>query len=658
MNSRIYAGTLRHERLREAAHAFEYGLHMYALDLDELDELDRSSPVFGHNRVRPLALHDRDYLHPGEYPLRSKVLRALRENGVEGEPARVVLVTALRVFNYIFNPASFFYCYDASGRLYCVLAQVNNTFSETHLYVLVPEADSGRFRTAKAFHVSPFFPRRGRYEFDFSGLGREMRVAITYYLDDEPALTAAFAGIGRPATPANLAAMLLRHPMRAVMTFPRIVAQAGQLYFRRKLPVFPKPDPASPMTIREAPPGWADRLGKKAVCSFMARLDHGLMIMTLPDGTHRAFGPSDGGPKVEMTVLRPRFFRRAMLAGDIGFGEAYADGDWDSPDLPVLLKLLAQREDVLDDRSFLPALAGRLLNFAAHLRRPNTLEGSRRNISEHYDLGNAFYRLFLDPSMSYSGALFLRPGETLEQAQRNKMVAVMDMAGIGPDDHVLEIGCGWGGFALEAVRRTGCRVTGITISREQHDLARERVREAGLTDRIEIRLEDYRHVRGQFSRIVSIEMLEAVGHTNLPAYFAAIDRLLAPGGRAVVQVITMPDRKYTAYRFGSDWIRKHIFPGGHLPSLGAMIRAMSARTRLGVTLLQDIGPDYALTLRHWRQALLERRNEVLALGFDERFLRMWEYYFSYCEAGFACRTVRNYQMQLTRMGEPSAGETG
>jgi cyclopropane-fatty-acyl-phospholipid synthase len=256
--------------------------------------------------------------------------------------------------------------------------------------------------------------------------------------------------------------------------------------------------------------------------------------------------------------------------------------------------------------------------------------------------------------MSYSGGLFLSGNDSLEEAQRNKMRAVIAMAGIGPGDHVLEIGCGWGGFALEAVRQTGCRVTGITISAEQHRLATERVREAGLEDRIEILLTDYRHVQGVFSRIVSIEMLEAVGHANLPVYFEAIDRLLAPGGTAVLQVITMVDQKYGAYRHGSDWIRKHIFPGGHLPSLGAMIRAMSVRTRLGVTRLADIGPDYAHTLRLWREAFLAREQEIRALGFDAVFIQKWLYYFSYCEAGFACRTVRNYQVQLSRMCEPGS----
>lgn len=655
MRSRIYAGTLRHKRLLGVEHGFDYGLHMYALDLDDLDELDGACRLFGHNRVRPLALHDRDYLFPGDSPLREKVLRALRENGIGEEPARVVLLTALRQFHYVFNPASFFYCFDASERLFCVLAQVNNTFGETHLYVLTPNPDTGRFRTLKAFHVSPFFPREGRYEFEFSALGDDMRVAITYVLGDGPALTASFSGVSRPVTCANLARLLLRHPLRAAATFPRILAQAARLYFRKKRPVFPKPEPASAMTIRQAPSTVADRVGRAAVTAFLRRLDHGRLTMTLPDGGRETFGPDEGGPRVELAVHRPRFFQRTLFSGDIGFGEAYADGDWTAPDLTGLLRLLALREETLNDRRFLPALAGRTLNFLAHLRRPNTVSGSRRNITEHYDLGNEFYRLFLDRTMSYSSGIFQRDGDSLEQAQQNKMGAVLEMAGIGPGDHVLEIGCGWGGFALEAVRRTGCRLTGITISAEQHRLATQRVREASLDDRIDIRLEDYRHVQGVFSRIVSIEMLEAVGHGNLPEYFEAVDRLLAPGGRAVIQVITMPDRKYDAYRRGSDWIRKHIFPGGHLPSLGAMVAAMSARTRLGPTRLDDIGLHYARTLRLWREALLARRADVLAQGFDETFLRKWEYYFSYCEAGFLCRTVRNYQMQLSRMGEPDAG---
>lgn len=652
MNSRIYVGTLSHARTREVSHGFDYDLHLYALDIDELDLLDRSTFWFGHNRIRPLALHDRDYLYPAGEDLREKVLRALRENGMALVPARIVLITALRQFHYVFNPASFFYCYDTSGRLACVLVQVNNTFGETHLYVLAPEGADGGFIASKEFHVSPFFPRRGRYEFRFSEPGEELKVSIAYYLDDVLALEASFVGAARPMDASNMARVFLGHPLRAALTFPRIVVQAARLYFGKKLKVYPKPDPASGMTIRHAPPTFLDRLGRRALRRFLRQLDRGRLTLTLPDGTEDVFGAAQGVPGVGLDVHRTRFFRRVLLAGDVGFGEAFVDGDWTSPDLVGLLCLLAQREDVLNDRRFWPALAGRAFNFTAHLLRPNTVPGSRRNIGEHYDLGNDFYRLFLDPTMSYSGGIFRNGRESLEESQHAKMRSVIDMAGLGPQDNVLEIGCGWGGFALKAARQTGCRVTGITISREQYEWATRRVREEGLEHLVTIELTDYRHVRGSFSAIVSIEMLEAVGHRNLPVFFAALERLLAPGGRAVLQVITMPDQKYDAYRLGSDWIRKHIFPGGHLPSIGAMARAMGARSRLNITGMHEIGLDYARTLELWRQAFLARREEVMSLGFDHQFVRKWEYYLSYCEAGFRSRTVRNYQLLLSRMGQP------
>jgi cyclopropane-fatty-acyl-phospholipid synthase len=215
MNSRIYVGTLSHARTHEIDHGFDYDLHLFALDLDELDRLDRSTFWFGHNRLRPLALHDRDYLYPTGGGLRDKVLRALRENGVDIVPSRIVLITALRQFHYVFNPASFFYCLDDSGRLACVLAQVNNTFGETHLYVLTPEGEEGRFAAPKEFHVSPFFPRRGRYEFTFSAPGEELEVSIAYYLDEALALEASFSGRARPMSGRNLAGMILGHPLRA-----------------------------------------------------------------------------------------------------------------------------------------------------------------------------------------------------------------------------------------------------------------------------------------------------------------------------------------------------------------------------------------------------------------------------------------------------------
>jgi len=653
MRSRLFTGQLRHARTHEGEHSFVYSLHLFALDLDELEQLDRDSFWFGYNHIRPLALHDRDYLYPGNASLISKVHRALAENGINQLPARVVLVTALRQFHYVFNPVSFFYCYDQEDRVFCVLAQVNNTFGETHLYVLRHQSGDFSFATEKAFHVSPFFPRKGRYTFRPSPPDDTLLLEITFCLDaNKPALVASFTGMARPLTAQTLARTVCLHPLRAAMTFPRILWQAGRLFFQKKLKVYTKPDPCSPLTLRQSPPSLLERLGRKVMVHFFSQLDHGRMTMLLPDGEQLIFGQTDGSPQVAMQVLRHRFFQRAMLTADIGFGESYVDGDWSSTDLVALLSLLNLREEAVNDRRIWPALAGRLTNRLVHLRRDNTPAGSRRNISEHYDLSNELYALFLDPTMSYSSGIFFNGDDNLEQSQHHKFQAVIDKAAIGSEDHVLEIGCGWGGFALEAVRQTGCRLTGITVSREQFDWATRRVQEKGLADRITILLTDYRHVEGSFSKIISIEMLEAVGHPHLPVYFSTLDRLLAPGGRIVLQAITIPDQKYGAYRAGSDWIRKHIFPGGHLPSVGAMVSAMSGKTRLNIVEMEDIGHHYVRTLQLWRHAFLGKRLEILDLGFDPTFVRKWEYYFSYCEAGFSNRLVRNYQLVLARMGEP------
>ena len=245
-------------------------------------------------------------------------------------------------------------------------------------------------------------------------------------------------------------------------------------------------------------------------------------------------------------------------------------------------------------------------------------------------------------------ARFLNREETLEQAQRNKLQSIIAKAGIGADDHVLEIGCGWGSFAITAAQQTGCKVTGITVSREQLEFARQRVLDAGLEDRIELKFCDYRNIEGPYSKIVSIEMLEAVGHAGLKPFFAACDKALQPGGRAMIQVITIPDRKYNAYRYSSDWIRKHIFPGGHVPSVGAITKAMAKGSNLHLDNLEQHGQDYAETLDRWRQILLARRQEILALGYDETFLRKWEYYFAYCQAGFTANIIDLAQLVLSK----------
>ena len=368
-------------------------------------------------------------------------------------------------------------------------------------------------------------------------------------------------------------------------------------------------------------------LAARALRRVAGGLRCGALTVVTPDGTrmhHRAAAP---GPEAELVLRRWRPLRRLALAGDIGFAESSLDGDWTSPDVAALLELAARNAATLDGvmRGGLPM---RLLQRALHRLRPNTRRGSRRNVMAHYDLGNAFYARWLDAGMSYSSALWPTPDMTLEQAQQAKQERVLALLDPGPDSHVLEIGLGWGGQA-ECLARAGCRVTGLTLSPAQHAHASARL--AGLP--AEAHLRDYRDETGRYDGIVSIEMLEAVGEAWWPTYFARLRDCLAPGGRAVLQVITIDDGRFAQYRRTTDFIQRHVFPGGMLPS-PAIVRAQAAAAGLRVTACERFGLDYARTLLIWRERFEAAWPEIAALGFDERFHRLWHYYLCYCEAGF------------------------
>jgi len=364
--------------------------------------------------------------------------------------------------------------------------------------------------------------------------------------------------------------------------------------------------------------------------------------VVLPEGTVAGSGAVDAPV---MTIRRHAFFHRLGADGKIGFGEAYMAGDWVADDLPAVLACFAASVDRL-----LPAPLRRLRRLyepGPPSAERNTIAGAARNIARHYDLSNDLFALFLDPTLTYSAAVF-EPGDTLEQAQVRKYETLCRLIDLAPSDHVLEIGTGWGGFALHAASTRGCRVTTATISPAQASLARQRVAAAGLADRVEVVLRDYRELEGRHSKIVSIEMLEAVGEDYWPAFFAACDRLLAPGGAVALQTITMPHRRYLASRHAYTWIHKYIFPGGMIPSREAIDRSLGEATTLGVTHAAEIGRHYATTLRHWRTRFLAERERVHALGFDGAFVRMWEFYLAYCEAGFATEAIGNVQLRLAR----------
>ncbi len=391
----------------------------------------------------------------------------------------------------------------------------------------------------------------------------------------------------------------------------------------------------------------AARIASRVVLAAAARIRIGALTVVLPDGTRRKFGADTAAERAEIRIHDHEAFVRLLFGGEIGAGEAYMDDLWSSPDLAALLRLAALNRDALALSSGWFRVPGQVMKTVRHRLNRNTQRQSRQNISAHYDLGNDFYRLFLDETMTYSSALFASSDQSLADAQRNKYRAVAEGAGLRAGQHVLEIGSGWGGFAIHAAGELGCRVTSITISQEQHDLARERVRAAGLEHLVDIQLKDYREVSGSYDAIVSIEMLEAVGHEYLATFFNVCDKVLAPGGRLSLQSITVPDVAYRRQLGGANWIQTYIFPGGLCPSLAVIERA-THDTRLLVSAVTDIAADYVRTLRAWRLRFLDQADAVRAMGFDERFLRKWEYYLALCEAGFATGATQDLQIVLEK----------
>jgi len=371
-----------------------------------------------------------------------------------------------------------------------------------------------------------------------------------------------------------------------------------------------------------------------------------------PAGASRVFGSAGAEDTLRctITVNDPQTYRAMALNGSVGAAEAYMDGWWECSDLTTLIRIFVRNRDLLDRmESGLARLGGALMR-AWHARRRNSRDGSKRNIAEHYDLGNDLFSLFLDDTMMYSSAIFRSADESLEIASARKLDRICRKLALTPADHLVEIGTGWGGMAIHAARHFGCRVTTTTISKEQHALATERVARAGLDDRVSVVLEDYRDLAGSYDKLVSIEMIEAIGHQFLDTYFGKCSSLLKPGGMALIQAITIEDHRYQRALRNVDFIQRFIFPGSFIPSIAAMTAAMATSTDLKLFHLEDIGPSYAATLRQWRQRFDAQLDRVRALGYPERFIRMWHFYLAYCEGGFTERAIGDVQMLLAKSG--------
>jgi len=373
----------------------------------------------------------------------------------------------------------------------------------------------------------------------------------------------------------------------------------------------------------------------------------GRLTVLLPNGeTHLLDGPQPGVSAI-LDVRDYRFARRVLASGDIGFAEGYMAGEWETPQMAALLECVARNYDhirrVVDGN---PAM--RVVNWLSHKRRRNSRRGSRKNIHAHYDLGNAFYGAWLDPSMTYSSARFFGPGVTLETAQREKYASLARLMDLSAGQSVLEIGCGWGGFAEFAAKEVGAHVTAVTISQEQYDFARRRIFNAGLSDRVDIQMADYRDIEGSFDRVASIEMFEAVGQEYWPAYFGKIHQVLKPGGKAGLQIITIDDALFDDYNRKTDFIQKYIFPGGMLPS-EERLKPVIDRAGLDWQATERFGQDYADTLKLWDDRFQASWTDIRKMGgFDERFRRLWRFYLAYCEAGFRSARTDVIQLALTR----------
>jgi len=402
--------------------------------------------------------------------------------------------------------------------------------------------------------------------------------------------------------------------------------------------------------------GAFDRFLRQRLLERLTGFGHGRLEVRDALGTV-TFGRAGEGPSVTLEVLDPGFYRALAGNGSVGAGEAYMDGLWRCTDLVGLVRLLVRNRDLLDGMETGSARLGGLAMKAIHLLRRNTRSGSRRNIAAHYDLGNDFFRLFLSEDLMYSSAYWTGAEDTLEAASTRKLDLICRKLALGPDDHVVEIGTGWGGFAVHAAKHYGCRVTTTTISREQHDLAAARIQAAGLGDRITLLQSDYRDLTGQYDKLVSIEMIEAVGADFQDSYFGQIGRLLKPDGLALVQAITIEDHRYEQALESVDFIKRHVFPGCFIPSVHTMLASKTRSSDLALVGLEDFGLSYARTLQAWRERFLAQLPAVRAQGFDERFVRMWEFYLAYCEGGFRERSIGVSHLLMAKPGwRPSGSE--
>ena len=649
----IYRTTITHNREAPVHHFFEYRSYSWYVDIDELPSL----PWW----LRAFARFDaRDHLagRPGG-SLRERVDAYLAEHDAALPGGRITALLQARVLGFVFNPISVFWCHDRGGTLRRVIVEVHNTYGQRHAYLL-PPANTPVLVTKK-FYVSPFNSVAGQYQVLAPRPDRQVDVVVSLQGDGQPAFVATLRGNRRPATVGCVVRMQILSPLAPLVVALRIRIQGIALWFRR-VPVVPRTtvlrdkrlatiDPERWPAIARVSSGpfaaasalIAKRLLRRAARRLPLRLRY-------PDGT--VIGAGDAASPTLAINQPDRLARRIGRHGLIGFGESYMAGEWESDALTEVLTVLAT-----DIGDLVPKGLQWLRPIAVASQPRSSMprqEQARRDVAAHYDLSNDLFAEFLDETMTYSSAMFAKLPASwpdLADAQRCKIDRLLDAAEVRPGTRLLEIGTGWGELAIRAARR-GAHVRSITLSQRQQWLARQRIAAAGLSDRVQVDLRDYRDVGGNYDAVISVEMIEAIGFRAWADYFRTIERLLTPNGRLAIQSITMPHNRMLATRNTHTWIQKYVFPGGLIPSTKAILDITERQTGLCLVDTVSLRRHYAETLRLWRERFIQRRNTLAHIGFDEVFSRMWELYLSYAEAGFRSGYLNVHQWTFVNEARP------
>jgi cyclopropane-fatty-acyl-phospholipid synthase len=652
----ILITTLFHVRLLPVVHKFSYKLFYLKLNLNSVGEINKNYKWLKYNKKSLYSIFDKDYLSLYSGTILEKVDKLLLEHGFKNDFSRIELITHPRFLGYVFNPVSFFLCYSQNNIPNVMISEVHNTFGESHVYVCKSNEISDdkvvEFEACKTFHVSPFFDRAGEYKFRLENRKSNLNIYLDLFQNGKKVFESGIVSSFSELNNSNLLKSFLAYPFSILLTIPRITWQAAILKFRRKLKVFTRPIPANKMTFKAKPENLYEKFIISLFKNYLKKAHYGDLSLEYPNGLKDVFKAKEPGINAEIKVNNYDFFTKSVLHGDIGFGEAYVSKFWDTNNLVEVLRFFSRNLEKANDRKVLTSYLGRVKNAILHFKRHNSIKSSKSNISAHYDLSNELFSKFLDPKMQYSSALFRRNDESLETAQENKINQLIEILKLNSSHNVLEIGCGWGGLAIDLVKKVGCNYTGITLSKEQKDYFEEKVKKEGLESKIKIQLIDYRELTGSYDRIISVEMIEAVGHRYLNNFFQVCNRVLKKDGIFVMQAITIPEVRYRAYKLGCDWIQKYIFPGGHCPSLKSLLESSSASSFI-LERTDNIAESYANTLEQWRTRFNGKINELEKLGFDEYFVRTWNYYLAYCEAGFRERMVNVHQLVFSRQGNSS-----